>query len=146
MVVEDLKSLVVRAQQGDLAAFGQIVRRFQDMAYGFAYSILGDFHLAEDVAQEAFIQAYRDLCQLREPAAFPGWFRTIVFKHCDRITRRKAHAPVSLDAAQGVAAGESDPAKVAEERDMTDKVLDAIKALPENERTVTAERRRAPPG
>jgi len=51
----DLKSLIILAQAGDLEAFGKIVRQFQDMAVGYAYSILGDFHLAEDAAQEAFI-------------------------------------------------------------------------------------------
>lgn len=59
--MEDLKTLVIRSRSGDLDAYGEIVRRFQDMAYGYAYSVLGDFHLAQDVAQEAFIQAYRDL-------------------------------------------------------------------------------------
>ncbi|NIR02616.1 MAG: RNA polymerase subunit sigma-24, partial [Gemmatimonadales bacterium] len=62
---------------------------FQDMAVGYAYSILGDFHLAEDAAQEAFVQAYLDLRKLRVPQAFPSWLRRIVFKQCDRFTRRK---------------------------------------------------------
>jgi DNA-directed RNA polymerase specialized sigma24 family protein len=67
--VEDLSTFVERTRAGDLKAFGEIVRRFQDMAYGYAYSILGDFHLAEDAAQEAFIQSYRDLKALRKPVA-----------------------------------------------------------------------------
>jgi len=66
--VEELGTLIERAQAGDVEAYGEIVRRFQDMAYGYAYSFLGDFHLAQD----AFVQAYRDLTALREPAAFPG--------------------------------------------------------------------------
>jgi DNA-directed RNA polymerase specialized sigma24 family protein len=49
--VEELKSMVIRARSGDLEAFGKIIRRFQDMAHGYAYSLLGDFYLAEDVAQ-----------------------------------------------------------------------------------------------
>ena len=57
------------------------------MSYGYAYSLLRDAHLAEDAAQEAFVDAYRHLDDLRTPAAFPGWFRRVVFKHCDRITR-----------------------------------------------------------
>jgi DNA-directed RNA polymerase specialized sigma24 family protein len=88
VAMEELQSLVIRTRSGDLAAYEEIVRRFQDMALGYTYSIPGDFHHAEDAAQEAFIQAYRDLAQLREPAAFPGWFRTIVFRQCDRTARR----------------------------------------------------------
>ena len=63
---EELTSTVRRAQAGDLEAYGWIVRRFQDMAVGYAASILGDFHLAEDAAQEAFLEVWRDLAQLRE--------------------------------------------------------------------------------
>ena len=57
------------------------------MAY--AFSLLGDYHLAEDAAQESLVTMVRNLGQLREPAAFVGWLRTIVFKHCDRIRRRR---------------------------------------------------------
>jgi hypothetical protein len=55
--VNPLNVLVLRAQAGDLDAYGIVVRRFQDMAVGYACAVLGDFHLAEDAAQEAFIEA-----------------------------------------------------------------------------------------
>ena len=129
--------LVTRAQAGDLDAYEQIVRRFQDMAYGFGYSYLGDFHLAEDAAQEAFLEAYRDLPKLREPAAFPGWFRQVVRKHCDRLARRKSVATVPLDAAPDPASQETEPAAAAEQRELADTVLAAIRALPETQRAVT---------
>ena len=73
MDIEELKTLVVRAQEGNLEAYSALVRRFQDMAVGYAYSLLGDFHLAEDAAQEAFVGLYLDLHRLREPASFLGW-------------------------------------------------------------------------
>jgi len=135
--MEELEAAIRRAATGDPHAFGTIVRRFQDMAVGYAFSILGDFHLAEDAAQEAFVQAYRDLSQLREHAAFPSWFRRIVFKHCDRMTRRKRIQTVPLDAAVGTAANEAGPAQIAEQREMQEKVLEAIRALPEHQRVVT---------
>ena len=71
--MEKLTTVIVHAQAGDLGAYGTIVRRFQDMAVGYAYAVLGDFHLAEDAAQEAFIEAYLGLSKLREPAAFSSW-------------------------------------------------------------------------
>ena len=80
--MQDLVNLIRKAQQGDLSAFDLLIQRFRDMAVGYAYSILGDFHLAEDAAQEAFVQAYRDLKTLRNPQAFGAWFRRIVFKYC----------------------------------------------------------------
>ncbi|MCZ6635422.1 MAG: sigma factor [bacterium] len=90
--MEPLTTLVNRAQAGDLDAYGAIVHRFQDMAVGYAYSVLGDFHLAEDASQEAFLSAYLDLPKLRKPEVFPGWFRRTVFKYCDRLTRGKPGA------------------------------------------------------
>ena len=68
----DLEALIHRVRGGDDQAFGQIVRLFQDMAVGYAFSELGDFHQAEDAAQESFLQAYVGLDQLRNPSAFPG--------------------------------------------------------------------------
>jgi RNA polymerase sigma factor (sigma-70 family) len=135
--VEELKSLVLRARAGDLEAYGEVVRRFQDMAYGYAYSVLGDFHLAEDAAQEAFIEAYRCLANLREPAAFPGWFRRIVFKHCDRITRRQRLPAAPLEQAGAVMSATPEPARISEARELQDRVLEAVRALPEQKRTVT---------
>ena len=100
----ELKDLIVRSQAGDLGAFNAVVRRFQDMAVGYAYSQLRDFHLAEDVAQDAFVGAYLGLSRLQDPEAFPGWFRRVVHTHCHRLTRRKRLPTVELGNASAVAA------------------------------------------
>ena len=97
--MDDLIGLVRRAQACDLDAYSCLVQRFQDMAVGYAYAYLGDMHLAEDAAQEAFIEAYAHLIQLRHPAAFAAWLRKIVFKHCDRLRRSKQLATVPFEAA-----------------------------------------------
>ena len=68
----EMKSLINRAQAGELEAYGAIVQRLQDMAVGYAYSILGDFHLAEDAVQESFIEAYPNLSKVYGPTAFPS--------------------------------------------------------------------------
>jgi len=134
--MEDLRSLVMRAQGGDLDAYGEIVCRFQDMAFGYAYSTMGDFHLAEDATQEAFIEGYRCLQGLVDPLAFAGWFRRIVFNHCDRLTRRKRLRAARLESVRSAASGRPGPIENAERREMVDKVQEAIHSLPENERTV----------
>jgi RNA polymerase sigma factor (sigma-70 family) len=73
----------------DAAAFARLVTRFESSSFGIALSRLGDRWLAEDVTQEAFIEAFLHLRELREPRAFPAWLRRIVLKHCDRQTRRR---------------------------------------------------------
>jgi len=135
--MEELHTLVSRCRSGDLGSFEEIVRRFQDMAYGYSYSILGDFHSAQDAAQEAFIDAYRQLPSLRDPKAFPGWFRRIVFKHCDRITRRKRMASIPLDDARACELTYPDSADIVAQAEEREQVLSAVRSLPEGHRTVT---------
>jgi len=136
--MEELNQLFARAQAGDLDAYGRIVRRFQNMAVGYAYSILGDFHLAEDVSQEAFIETYLHFNKLYGPAVFPSWLRRAVFKHCDRLTRRRQVATIPLEAAPQLPSHEPTPDEAAAAREMEDSVKRAIQTLPENERAVTA--------
>ena len=67
----DLPALVESAQAGDLESYIEMVRRFQDMAVGYAYSVLGDFHLAQDAAQEAFLEAQASLEAAPQPRSVP---------------------------------------------------------------------------
>jgi len=137
--MDTLHALVIAAQGGDLDAFSHIVQRFQGMAYASAYTMLEDAHLAEDAAQEAFIEAYLNLSNLREPAAFPGWFRRIVFKQGDRLTRGKHLATVPFEPTSifDISVDDLDPALAIESREMQDVVRGVVDALPERERIVT---------
>jgi RNA polymerase sigma factor (sigma-70 family) len=128
--------LVHAAQACNDFAFAELVRAYQDIAVAYATSILGDYHLAEDAAQEAFVEAHRELANLREPAAFAAWFRTIVFKHCDRLTRRKRHLLTGLEAALEVASPEPSPHEALESRATQKSVREAIAALSDTERQV----------
>ncbi len=74
---EQETDLIGRAREGDTAAFGEIVRRYQNLVYATAFQILKDGSFAEDVAQEAFIAAYRSLGDLRKDGSFPPWLRKI---------------------------------------------------------------------
>ena len=109
--MNDLGLLLVHAKTGDITAYDAIVRRFQDMAVAYAYALLCDVHLAEDAAQEAFIEAWRHLPRVYGPASFPGWLRAIVFKQCDRLTRGKRIETVPLEHAEDVASRALDPAE-----------------------------------
>ena len=133
---EPLAATVCTAQSGDERAFATLVARFQDMAVAYATAILGDHHLAEDAAQEAFLDAYRALPSLREPAAFPGWFRRILFKHCDRLTRRKTIEAGSLDAADALSSPEPSPHEVLERRELRQALAQVVSALGDAEREV----------
>lgn len=137
---DDTATLVERVRAGDARAFDALVRRFQNGAVGYARSVLGgDPAAAEDAAQEAFVEAHRCLPTLRDPRAFPGWLRRIVFKQCDRI-RRGARREDTLFVPEIAAATARapDPAHVALAGERATRIRAAIASLPNTERDVVA--------
>ena len=82
VVTASTADLVRRGQTGDKGAFGQLVERFQEEAYGLAYYHLGHREDALDVAQQAFLAAYLHLDSLTDPARFGGWLARIVANEC----------------------------------------------------------------
>jgi len=112
--VEALDSIVRQAVSAGthaerVAAFGRLVERYADMAFGYAHAVLGDWHLAQDATQDAFLIAFDRLGGLERPGAFPGWLRRVVRTACDRLTRRKQPAPRPMEALYQVAAAGDDP-------------------------------------
>jgi RNA polymerase sigma factor (sigma-70 family) len=135
--MQELKSLIANAQSGDVEAYDELVRGFQDVAVAYGYSLLGDLHWAEDAAQEALIEAFYCLPSLQEGMAFPSWLRRIVLKQCDRIMRKRQVSWVTLDAASQEVCPDDQPQSVAEKNELGLQVRNAIATLPEHERTVT---------
>jgi RNA polymerase sigma factor (sigma-70 family) len=141
--VKDTRLLISRVVEPGSApaerheAFGELVSRYQDMAFACAYSVLGDFYLAEDAAQEAFITAWQRLGQLREPCAFAAWLRRIVLTECNRMTRGKRLKFVPLDAGMHVSSAEPGPHADAERGELKERLLALVRTLPEGERMVT---------
>jgi RNA polymerase sigma-70 factor, ECF subfamily len=87
--MERVNDLVIRAQAGDLDAFGRLVKATQTMAYAVAWGVLRDSGLAEDAAQEAYLRAFRRLQDLDQPAGFVAWLRRIVITVA--LNMRRAH-------------------------------------------------------
>ena len=132
-----LTMLVTAAREGDKDAYSGVVRAFQDMVFGYATALLGDFHQAEDVAQEALVEAYLHLGQLRDVAAFPGWLRRIVFHCAQRALRRRHPSLVALDAAGQVASADPSPLQQAAAHEAERSVREAIASLSPPLREVT---------
>lgn len=135
---ETVVELVGASQAGDLDAFGRLVVRFQHFACAVAYAVVGDAHLAEDAAQEAFIEAYQELGRLREPAAFPAWFRHIVYKRADRLVRGKRLPVLPLAAAAELQAQQAEPQQLTELRALRTAVHAAVASLPEPDRLLVS--------
>ena len=127
--------LVVRSRAGDMDAYGELVKAYQDMAFGYAYSLLGDFHLAEDVSQEAFIEGFRSVADIREPGAWPGWLRRIVHRQCLRARTRRRPLTVALESAREVPSGEPMPDAAAVHAETREHIATALRSLSPQERT-----------
>ena len=89
-MTELLADLLGRCRKGDQSAYQVVVKRFQNKALDLAKALIGDRHLAEDAIQEAFLTAFCRLNQLREPAAFVGWFRQIVRTEALKVVRNNS--------------------------------------------------------
>jgi RNA polymerase sigma-70 factor, ECF subfamily len=81
--------LVERAKNGDVRAFRDLVERYQQRAYAIAYGVLGNADDAEDVAQEAFLKAFKKLSSFRGQSSFYTWFYRIVFNLSVDLSRRR---------------------------------------------------------
>jgi RNA polymerase sigma-70 factor (ECF subfamily) len=120
---------VARVQAGDVEAFAGIVRRWQTPLINLAYRFCGDRGRAEEMAQEAFLRAYRGLDSYRGDAAFSTWLFALATNLYRSELRRIPQRTVSLDEAPEP----SDPASIIEAHELRDRdlaVRRAVLALP----------------
>ena len=86
--------LVARTLKGNREAFRQIVERHQNLICSLAYSALGNLAQSEDLAQETFVAAWKQLPQLREPLKLRSWLCGIVRCLIGKELRRRGHEPL----------------------------------------------------
>jgi len=128
---------VNRAKAGDLIAFGELVKMFQDAVYGVAYAMLGNFHDAQDIAQETFIVAWRKLGTLKDPVKFPNWLCRIARNLCINFMQQAKLDTVNLEKAYTVHYPLPGPLEQVEKKELADRVLASVSALPEQLRLTT---------
>jgi len=90
--------LVKRARKGDLAAYDDLVRRYQERIYATVYHMTANHEDANDLAQEAFIKAFHALKSFKGGSSFYTWvYRIAVNKTINFLKQRKSRAQLSLD-------------------------------------------------
>lgn len=97
MALTDEKALIEATLRGDLTAFEQLVCRYQASLVVSACHLLRQADDAEDLAQEALVEAFTRLRTLREPEKFKGWLFTILRNRCLNYLQRH-HRELPLDA------------------------------------------------
>src|ERR671911_58738 len=89
VVGEDVRELVERARRGDEEAFDELVGRIGDSLHSVARRILRDTNLAQDATQQALLDAWRHLPQLRDPDKFEAWTYRLLVRACYAEARRE---------------------------------------------------------
>jgi RNA polymerase sigma-70 factor (ECF subfamily) len=79
------------ARGGDATAFATIVRRHQSMVFSLALNVLRSRVAAEDLAQDVFLELYRNLCRIESPAHVTSWLRRVTSHRCIDELRRVRH-------------------------------------------------------
>jgi RNA polymerase sigma-70 factor (ECF subfamily) len=129
MTVDDGVAAVDRVLRGDVAAFAEIVERWQDPLVALAYRFCHDRSRAEDMAQEAFVRAFRALGQWRREAAFSTWLFALA-TNVYRAEQRRRRAPFVSLADVADPADAFDLAAYHEDSDSRAAVRRALHALP----------------
>ena len=89
--------LVARAMKGDLSAFRELVERYQQRVHSVALGVMGNFEDAEDVTQDAFLKAYKNLSSFRGQSSFYTWVYRIAFNLAiDEKRRRYRHVETNV--------------------------------------------------
>jgi len=106
----EILSLVENARQGDRAAYGELVNRFQPAVYAVALARLRNPAEAQELTQEVFIHGMTKLDQLRDAHCFAGWLRQITVRMAiNRLTRRGPTHGTDQEVLQNAAAAEQSP-------------------------------------
>src|SRR5689334_4951606 len=141
---------MLRYQRGDRSAFGELVRRHKKPLYNFVLRHLRSTGAAEDVTQETFLHVVQRAAEFKHEARFSTWLYTIArnlsIDHGRKMKHRK-HASLDQSVSDDTGARpllevvpdnrpENDAARASEWTDMRRSIVDAVEALPDDQREV----------
>ena len=93
---EDNVQLIRKVLSGDSEAFNTLVQKYQSSVHTLVWRKIGDFHYAEEITQDTFLQAHEKLSTLRDPNQFAGWIYVIANRLCIAWMRKQRPAMQSL--------------------------------------------------
>ncbi|MGC2696817.1 MAG: RNA polymerase sigma factor [Candidatus Angelobacter sp.] len=129
---EGLALALGRSAQGDPLAFAELVGQHQGMVFSIAYHFLQDRALAEDLAQEVFLELYQSLGSIQSPAHLTYWLRRVTANRCiDQGRRKLRRRELAMEDAPEPAAAHSpaDPL-------LLERLQQSLAGLPEKQRMV----------
>ena len=129
--------LVARAQNGELPAFEELVKKYQREVYGLACRIISDSEEAKDMTQQAFLQAFVHIKSFRQDAQFRTWLFRIAINQCYNYlkSRKKFGDPVDMDT-MVLVGNEESPESDLLSQDNRRRLYEALERLPAKQRAV----------
>jgi RNA polymerase sigma-70 factor (ECF subfamily) len=131
--------LVRLSQLGDQSAFEQLVVRHQDLVFSLAFKLTGNKEMANDVAQEAFIRAWKAIDKFRGDSTFGTWIYRITVNSAWTLRKKaKKHNTLNIDDTyEPVIIDEKrDPELVAINSDLSSTLIDALDKIPLDQRII----------
>ncbi len=123
---------------GSKEAFGTIVGRYQSLICGITYSTTGDFSKSEELAQETFVRAWRELRQLRDLGRFRAWLCMIARNAARKSIRRQdtdvVDGAMRLEETEAIESAEPGPVEHAISKEQETVVWQALREVPETYR------------
>ena len=140
--MDAVAALMVRVREGDDGAFAELLGRYRQSAVNFAYRLVQNAAVAEEIAQDAFVNIYHARSRYEPTAKFNTWLFTVVtnlsLKHLQRKRRWLAVSEADEASArkyEDCPSAEKSPLDGMVEREAAVSVRQAVKALPDKERT-----------
>ena len=140
---KDDVELIQNTLAGDEAAFSVLVKKYQKGVHALAWRKVKDYHIAEEITQDTFLQAHKKLASLKNPSQFPGWLYVIADRLCRSWFRKRKLNVQSLESTSENVLEKTDYANyiceqreaeaVAHQREIVQRLM---AELPESERTV----------
>jgi RNA polymerase sigma-70 factor (ECF subfamily) len=139
-------TLIADAVKGNLDAFNQLVMKYQDMAYGHAYALVGDPDTADDITQESFLKAFKNLVQFHG-GSFRAWLMRIVTNTSYDLLRSFRKHPTQplfpmddygeeLESISWIADPEAGIETILDRKESAERLLQFLDELPTNYRSV----------
>jgi RNA polymerase sigma-70 factor (ECF subfamily) len=119
-------ALVQRAREGDHDAFTELIAVDGDRCYAIAYRILRDTERAQDAVQVAYLQAWRELRNLRDPERFGVWLYRLLVNACYEESRRYRRWSVHIRELPVDGPSVSDPTITVDDRDALDRAFERV--------------------
>ena len=135
--------LIQQVLQGDQEAFGLLVKKYQKGVHALAWRKIGDFHIAQEITQDAFFKAYQKLGTLKNHNLFAGWIYVIASRLCSDWFQQNSLPEQSLEVTDISEVNQVSYSQYITEKQATDAhetrreiVKELLQKLPESERTV----------